>query len=338
MRKSLTKTTRKKSKIHEPVLVSEVLDLLKAEKFAHLKSQATFIDATLGNAGHSIEFVKRGINVLGIDADAEMIRFAKKRLRRVLRESSGSTILQGSSGPSAYPAAFSSHESGLIKIVFGNFKDIKRIAYKHGFESVEGILFDLGVSTHQLTSEIRGMSFADPDALLDMRLGSKKDLVMAKDILNLSSKEDLIGVFSEVCDFVYTRKLITEIVRRRKERSFEKVGDLLDVIKSLHAGKKSELHPATLPFLALRIKVNNELENLVDTLPQAFDLIVKGGRLAVISFHSGEDSIVKKYFKKIDMEGTGNIVTKKPIIPTGSEIKVNPRSRSAKLRVIEKSV
>ena len=318
-----------KSYVHEPVLVGEILDILRVDKFAHLKSQATFIDATLGNAGHSTEFVKKGINVLGIDADAEMIEFAEKRLHENLR--AGGRRLEGSD-------PHLSRKVGSHKIVHGNFKDIKQIAHKHGLENVEGILFDLGVSTHQLMSKSKGMSFAEPDVLLDMRLGFERDSVMAKDILNLSSKGDLIDMFSVTCDFDYTRKLVAEVVNRRKERSFEKVGDLLDLTKNLRIGKKSELHPATLPFLALRIRVNNELENLVNTLPQAIDLLVKGGRLAVISFHSGEDVIVKNSFKKMDTEGVGKIITKKPVIPTESEIKINPKSRSAKLRVIEKSV
>jgi 16S rRNA (cytosine1402-N4)-methyltransferase len=314
----MQKKTRK-SYVHEPVLVDEILDLLQVEKFAHLKSQATFIDATLGNAGHSVEFVKKGINVLGIDIDAKMIEFAKKQLEQV------------------HPSHLS-RKVGDYKIVHGNFKNIKRIAHKHRLESVEGILFDLGVSTHQLMSKVRGMSFAEPEALLDMRLGYERDSVMAKDILNLSSKGDLVDIFSVTCDFIYARKLVAKVINRRKERSFEKVGDFLNITKNLRIGKKSELHPATLPFLALRMRANNELENLTSTLPQAIDLLVKGGRLAVISFHSGEDGIIKNSFKDMDMRGIGNIVTKKPVVPTEREIKMNPKSRSAKLRVIERSM
>ncbi|MHA2055248.1 MAG: 16S rRNA (cytosine(1402)-N(4))-methyltransferase RsmH [Candidatus Hodarchaeales archaeon] len=310
---------KRKRIVHEPVLVEEVLHFLQVDKFAHLKSQARFIDATIGNAGHSVEFVKRGINVLGIDTDLEMIKLARKRLQL------------------ACPPHLL-RKVGSFKIVHGNFKDIKQIVDKYGFESVEGILFDLGVSTYQLKSQTKGLSFGTPDAPLDMRLQVDLGKLKAKDILNLGSKAELMNVFLTACEYKEAKRLTNEIVKRRKTKSFDTVGDFLSVVESSRLRSKNKLHSSTLPFMALRIKVNNELENLSAAIPQAVELLKNGGRLAVISFHSGEDKIVKNTFSDFSKKGLTKLITKKPVKPSKSEIILNRKSRSAKLRVIEKSV
>lgn len=277
----------KNEKYHEPVLVREVIENL------HLDNQARVIDATVGTGGHSLEMVKRGVNVLGIEADKEIIEIARKRLK--------------------------------AKIVQGNFRNIDKIAADNNFTEVNGVIFDLGISNIQLLSQERGFSFSNPEALLDMRLDKDGQGVTAADLLNGLREDQLKRLFSATLRPNQVNYIVKNILLRRESGTpFEKVGDFVQVCASLKV--KGSLHPATLPFLALRIAVNSELENLKEALPKAFDLLKTGGRLLVITFHSGEDKIVKSFFGK-----SGQI-----IFPSEIEINNNPRSRSAKLYVVEK--
>ncbi len=283
----------KKDNYHESVMTREVIENL------HIKSQAKYIDATLGTAGHTLEIAKQGGSVLGIEADPEMLAIAKKRLEDTCP---------------------------TPKLVLGNFIDIDKIAHKEGFEKVSGILFDLGVSNIHLTDTSRGFSFGNSEADLDMRLNPEAQGVKASDLLNLLRKDQLTDLFMVTLDPGPSRWLSKRIMDFRKDKPISTVSDLLEICKGLKTGKKT-LNEATLPFLALRIAVNSELDNLKNVLPKAYDLLEEGGRLVVITFHSQEDKIVKEFFGK-----KGEY-----IVPSQSEIGNNPRSRSAKMRVLQRS-
>lgn len=301
---------------HEPVLKSEVLEALRIDRLARLKQKAKVIDATVGLGGHSAEFVSRKIKVLGIDADKKALEVA----RQVLKE--------------ACPTSDHNGEE-CFELVWDNFRKIEDIARKKSFDKVSGILFDLGVSTPQLTSEDRGFSFQFKEAPLDMRMNPEKQGVTAADLLNSLNETQLTNLFSKVLPKGSSKRLAKEVVSYRRSKPFEKVGDFLEVVGVSVRGKKS-IDPATLPFLALRMAVNSELEDLEESLPPALGLLKKGGRMAVISFHSGEDKLVKHFFKDSEEEGLVKLINKRPIEPSEEEIKINPKSRSAKLRILEK--
>ena len=301
---------------HDPVLVDEVNQAFGLEELAHSKDKVRIIDATLGLGGHSIEFCKKGAEVLGIEIDDEFLEIAGERLKE------------------ACPLPDSVRK--LYKVVKGNFKDIDKIAKSEEFIPVDGIIFDLGVSTSQLTSSIRGMTFSNPDSRLDMRLDRKNQQVSASDLLNSLPQEHLSTIFSKVLNKGEANRLSRQIIKYRQSLKFETVSDFLNVLRSAGFKKKSKLHFATKPFLALRMAVNSELENLREALPKALKILKKRGRLIVISFHSGEDSIVKSFGKSMKIKGEIELINKKPIVPSRLEIINNPRSRSAKMRIMEK--
>jgi len=268
---------------HEPVLLEEII------RYLHIKNQGKYIDATLGAGGYTKTILNAGGEVLGIDADESMLEIARQNIR-------------------------STH----AKLVNGNFKDIGKIAKENGFISVDGIVFDLGVSNIHFMDEKRGFSFRNPDANLDMRLDLKSQSLRASDLLNALREDQLKEMFRS--------NLAKKIVEFRKNKKFEKVGDFLSLFPKK---QKERLHPATKAFLQLRIAVNSELENLREALPQAYELLKPGGKLVVISFHSLEDEIVKNFLKS---KGGKNEF----IRPTEEEVKRNRKSRSAILRYVEK--
>lgn len=290
--------------LHKPVMVDEVLEFLN---LALLKKHGRYIDATLGTGGHTLAIIEVEGQVLGIEVDKKMLEVAKKRL----------------AGMSA------------AKLINANFKDIDEIAEKAGYTNVDGIVFDLGVSNLHLKSQQRGFSFEKESTLLDMRLDPDTQGVTGADLLNSLRRDQLEELFEVVMEKNEAKKLTKEVLNKREEESIKTVGDFLEIIKKAKiAGGK--LNPATKPFLALRMAVNSELENLKLALPKAFGLLKKKGRLVVISFHSGEDALVKRFFKEMQTEGLAKILTKKPIQPSDKEIKENPRARSAKLRCLER--
>lgn len=206
--------------------------------------------------------------------------------------------------------------------VLGNFRDIEKIAREHGFTSVDGILFDLGVSSHQLDTPERGFSFRFPDAPLDLRLNQHEGITAAEYIKNVSENElyEILATYSEEES---SRRIAALVVRARRIKPIATTGDLLQIV-----GK----HEAAQIFQALRIAINDELGALKDGLNGAKTLLAPGGRLAVISFHSLEDRIVKMFMKTDGWK----VITKKPIVPSEQELMENRRSRSAKLRIAEK--
>jgi len=283
--------------MHIPVLLKETIDLL------NVKKGGRYIDATLGLGGHSLEILRYGGRVLGIEVDEESLEEAKRLI------------------------------GSKIKFVRADFKDIKRIAEENDFVPCDGVLFDLGMSSWQLEESGRGFSFQKEEPL-DMRM-DKSLAVTAADLLNSLSRDELTKLFQKYGGEQPARRVASAVVRARTLKPFETTGDLVGVVRGIK-GNRGRIHPATKVFQALRIAVNDEIENLRSALPQAFKILVKGGRMAVISFHSLEDGEVKRFFKGLAGEGVGEIVTKKPITPAVQEIKANPRARSAKLRVIKK--
>ncbi len=285
----------KNDNYHESVMVHEVLEQL------HIKKARKYIDATLGTGGHSLQIAKAGGVVLGIDRDPKMLGIARSRL-----EAEGIKNW---------------------KLEIGNFIDIDRIAIANDFVEVSGILFDLGVSNLHLTDDTRGFSFGNPNDPLDMRLNENSQGVAASDLLNALREDQLISLFETTMERGPARFITKKIIEKREISPFEKVSDLLEICKNLRG--KPGISPATLPFLALRIGVNSELDNLESVLPKAYSLIEPGGYLVVISFHSGEDKIVKDFYKKY---GGGEL-----IYPNEMEVNLNPKARSAKLRVLKKT-
>lgn len=315
------------AELHKPVLLNEIAEAFGDKENAHLNRELKIIDATLGIGGHTEALVKNGFRVLGVDADLETLKLASERLDLVFR--GRKTELSACLTPKSV------NTWGSYKLIHGNFRIIDEIARREGFDEAEGILFDLGVSSPQLTSADRGFSFRNEDAHLDMRLDRENQSVRGSDLLNLLRKDQLNDLFRETLNYKDAVDLSDKIVEQRGIKKIETIGDFVFLIKKVIKAK-SKLNVATLPFLALRIAVNSEVENMKEAFPKAFGLLKKGGKLAVISFHSGEDKYVKKYFSELSSSGLCEIVTNKPIIPGPLEIHDNVRSRSAKMRIIRK--
>lgn len=306
-----------KTHSHKPVLVSEILEAFNLDTDAHLQSQITIIDATVGAGGHSVEFVKRGAFVLGIDDDFEMLDIARSKLTE------------------ACPVPISDRDPLPFKLHHGNFRNIASIAEREHIVP-DYILIDLGINTIQLLDRQRGFSFRSEDAVLDMRINTKDQSVKACDLLNALPEKSLIELFSVCLDWKSAVRLAKEIVGSRAEKPIVTVGDFLTLIEKVPYKKGFKTDKATLPFMALRIAVNSELENLDSVLTSAFSILKKGGKLAIMTFHSGEDRMVKSHFKTLEERGEGINFSKKPILPKEIEINRNNSARSAKLRIIQK--
>ena len=304
---------------HISVLLKESIEAL------NLKENSIVVDCTLGYGGHSsyiLQRIKRG-KLFAFDQDSEAIRHSTNRLSQI---------------------------GTNFTIIKSNFVNLKEELKKENVEKVDGILFDLGVSSPQLDDKSRGFSYHE-DAKLDMRM-NKENPISAYEVINNYSKEELTNIFYKYGEDKFSRNIAKKIVERRKEKPIETTLELVEIIKSAVPMKfRKEKHPARQIFQAIRIEVNHELDVLQPALEQALSLLKVGGRVVVITFHSLEDRIVKKYFKskcKIDdkVKGLPNIpeeylpdfklVVNKAILPSDNELKKNSRARSAKLRVIEK--
>ncbi|MBI4157964.1 16S rRNA (cytosine(1402)-N(4))-methyltransferase RsmH [Candidatus Woesebacteria bacterium] len=298
------KTKTIKEEFHEPVLVDAVIRYLEPT------SSKKFIDATLGSGGHSLELIAKGAHVLGIDQDEIILKTAEARLTTICPE------------------------RDCFKLYHGNFRKIDEIASAEGFYPADGILFDLGVSNIHLTDPERGFSFTNPEAELDMRVDPKTQSVKASDLLNVLRQDQLRNMFEAVMDKGSSLWLTKKIIRAREKSPFKNVGDILGVTQGIRS--KPGLNPATLPMLALRIAVGSELENLREALPKALETLTRGGRMIVISFHSSEERVVNEFFKQWQAKKEATVLTKDPIVADEEEVRANPRSRSAKMRVLEK--
>lgn len=292
---------------HKPILLKEAIEGLK------IREGKKYIDATVGGGGHAWKIIKRGGVILGIDRDPIVISNLKAQSSKLQLKTQN------------------------LKLTCGNFGRLEEIAKKNSFSKVSGVLFDLGLSSWQIEKSGRGFSYLR-DEPLDMRLSPQEQTITAADILNQAMKEELYEIFSKYAEEERALPIVSALVRARP---IETTDQLSSVIERVGGNIRTKARI----FQALRIAVNNELENLKMALPQAVNLLEPGGRLAVISFHSLEDRIVKLTIRNYPptprLRRTGEIailrnLTKKPIRPKLEEIKENPRARSAKLRIAEK--
>ncbi len=278
---------------HKPVMVAEVMNGLD------VATGKKYIDATFGGGGHSIEILKRGGIVLGIDRDPEAVELAKQNLQ--------------------------------WKIVRGNFRDIEKIAKENGFENADGILFDLGVSSHQIDTPSRGFSYRYEKSPLDLRMDPEEG-IPAGEYINKLSEEELYEIFTKFGEEKLARAIAGAIVRARRKRPLTTVGDVVEIVSGKVRGPKERVSTLSRIFQALRIVVNDELGALKSGLRGAKKVLKPGGRLAVLSFHSLEDRIVKRETRELGFRP----VNKRPMTPRANEIQENHRSRSAKLRIAVK--
>jgi 16S rRNA (cytosine1402-N4)-methyltransferase len=285
-------------KYHEPVLLNEVLENLKLDK------TKTIVDCTLGDGGHTIEILKTGACVIGIDYNDDSI---SRTFSRVQNENLDNNLT-------------------LIK---GNFKDIDQLIPN----KVDGFLLDLGYSSFHLEGYQKGLSF-QKDEELDMRVDTSLG-VKAKDLLKVLNRTQLEQIFKIYGEEKYSKKIAEEIVKKREVKEIHSTGDLVEIINSVVPSQQVfRINPATRVFQALRIVVNQELENLKTALPMAENLTLPGGRILVITFHSLEEKIVRSFSR--DFQPSIYLVGESSISPSNLEISRNPRSRSAKLYVFEK--
>jgi 16S rRNA (cytosine1402-N4)-methyltransferase len=295
--------------IHKSVLLQKTVEGLD------LKKGDIFVDATLGGGGHSeavCGLLDGDATIIGIDADQKAIDRSMARL-----------------------------EKTKCKTFFkqSNFRHIDMVLAELGFTQVDKILFDLGLSSQEIQESGRGFTFQKNEPLLmTFSAKPKPEDLTAREILNTWEEGNIETIIKSYGEERYAKRIARMIVEHREKKPIETTFDLVDIIKmatpiKYHHGK---IHPATRTFQALRMTVNDEVRALTDALEKAFTHLKSGGRIAVISFHSIEDRIVKHYFKKLIEDGVAQKITKKPIIPTDEEISENPRSRSAKLRIISK--
>ncbi|MDP4143261.1 MAG: 16S rRNA (cytosine(1402)-N(4))-methyltransferase RsmH [Bacillota bacterium] len=305
---------------HVSVLLNETIDGLD------IKNEGIYVDCTLGGAGHSIEVLKKmnGNGILvGIDQDLNALNASKKKLE----------------------------EFNNVKFVHSNFYNIDSILEELGIEQVDGILMDLGVSSHQLDEAERGFSYMN-DAPLDMRM-NRENKFSAYDVINTYSEEQLSKIIKDYGEEKFAKRIAKFIVDRRTNEPISTTLQLVDIIKAAIPAKfrREGHHPAKRTFQAIRIEVNGELEILNKAIEDSVKRLKKNGRLAIITFHSLEDRIVKIKFKELESpctcpkefpicvcgkEAQIKIITRKPIEASEEELQANPRSRSAKLRIAEK--
>jgi len=303
---------------HTPVLLQETVQALAAQPGGR------YIDCTVGTGGHAAAILEQsspGGQLLGIDADPEVIKIAKARL-----EAYGSSSL----------------------LINENFINLEATCIKHDFYPVHGILFDLGLSSLQLNGSGRGFSFQH-DAPLDMRLNPSQD-VTAADIINTSSEIELARLLKTYGEEGYSHQIAHHLVQKRPIKT---TLQLVQAIEQAIGSRRGRIHPATRTFQALRIAVNHELEHLEAALKQAVNLLGFGGKLVVISYHSLEDRIVKQFMRRESADclcppetlicvcehtASLRLINKKVVTPSSTEVQLNPRSRSAKLRAAERVI
>ncbi len=306
---------------HRPVLLDECIDAL------HIRPDGTYIDGTAGGAGHSsaiASHLSAGGLLLALDQDATAVAVAGERL-----------------------SVFGER----ARVVRSNFCELGSVCELLGIEKIDGLLLDLGVSSHQLDTAERGFSY-QADAPLDMRMDVRNPLT-ARTVVNEYSEEDLRRILFEYGEERFSSRIASNIIRERERAPIETTGELAEIIKrSIPAAKRDGgHHPAKRSFQALRIEVNAELDVIAPAIRSAVRLLSPGGRIAIITFHSLEDRIVKQTFSELSQGCTCpknfpvcvcgkrpevRVISRKPILPSTEELEINPRARSAKLRVAEK--
>ena len=308
------------SPYHVPVLLQETLALLDPQP------GQVFVDATLGGGGHAAAIAGRlrpGGQLIGIDQDEEALTEAGQRLASL---------------------------ADVVTLVQARFDTLADVLAQLDHRQIQGILFDLGVSSHQLDTPARGFSFKDPDALLDMRMNPTGGAPSAADLLNTLPERDLTRLLRDYADEKWAARIAQFVGERRRDELYRTVGQ---VVETVHAAipvraRPAGLHAATRTFQALRIAVNEELTVLETALQNAVPCLASGGVIVVLSYHSGEDRIVKQFFAAQSGRGGGEnlyilpppatltTLTKKPIVAAADEVAANPRARSAKLRAARK--
>lgn len=307
---------------HYSVLLEECIENL------NIKPDGVYVDGTLGGAGHSYQICQRLSEkgrLVGIDQDKDAICAASKRLEEF---------------------------RDRVTIVRSNYSDIKQVLHELGIEKVDGILLDLGVSSFQLDTPERGFTYREENAPLDMRMDDRQTLT-AKDIVNEYPEMELFRIIRDYGEDKFAKNIAKHIVAARKIKPIETTGELNEIIRSSIPMKMQATggHPSKRTYQAIRIELNHELDVLKDNLDDMIDLLNENGRLCIITFHSLEDRIVKSNFKKNENPCTcprnfpvcvcgnkskGQVITKKPILPSQEELEENSRSKSAKLRVFER--
>ena len=304
---------------HVPVLVPELIESL------HPEPGKQYLDGTLGGGGHTEAILIKSSpdgQVLGLDRDEEAVVAARDRMRRFDRR-------------------FVARQA--------SFADAKKILTEIGWDAVDGVVLDLGISSHQIDSPERGFSFR-AQAKLDMRMDRRQSLD-AQTMVNTLSGDELERIFRDYGEESKARRIAQAIVAERKQRPIQTTTELVKIVERAKGRGRRQHHPATQVFQALRIAVNQELQHLENFLQSGFEILRPGGRMAVISFHSLEDRVVKTAFRKwsraclcppralrcqCGWSQKVKLITKKPIVPSASETAANPRARSAKLRVVER--
>ena len=285
---------------HQPILVKEIID------FFDLQPNQKVIDATLGGGGHTEEILKHSVKVLGLDQDQEAIDY----------------VTNNNPHPN-------------LSIVRANFSELSQIAKEKNFIPADAILFDLGVSSHQFDADYRGFSVNKP-AELDMRMDQNL-AVKASDLVAVLNHKELTKLLSYYGGETKAHQIAKAIVEARNRAPITNTLQLARLVEKVYRSPHGRIHPATKTFQALRMAVNDEVNSLKLTLPQILEVLSPGGKIAIISFHDGEDRIVKHFLKQqADLNHLTNI-TKKPITPSSEEIQQNIRSRSAKLRLAIKN-
>ena len=307
---------------HKSVLLYETIDSL------NVKPDGIYVDGTLGGGGHALEVCRRlgeyG-RLIGIDQDADAIAAASERLRDY---------------------------EDRVTIVRSNYEEIQSVLKDLGIEKADGIYLDLGVSSYQLDTPERGFTYREDDAPLDMRM-DQRNTQTAADIVNTYSEFDLYRIIRDYGEDKFAKNIAKHIVRARETKRIETTGELTEIIKEAVPAKVRAVggHPSKKTFQAIRIELNQELEVLNNSIDTMIDLLKPGGRLAVITFHSLEDRIVKIRFRNNENPCTcppdfpvcvcgkvskGRVITRKPVVPSEEEIEGNKRSKSSKLRVFER--
>jgi 16S rRNA (cytosine1402-N4)-methyltransferase len=302
---------------HRPVLLREVLDYLRPGP------GKTFLDGTIGGGGHTRALLEAGAEVIGVDQDPDAISESMSLL-----------------------ADFAER----LTLIRSNFVDVTRYLTGMGVSGFDGILIDLGISSHQLDSPQRGFSFQQSGPL-DMRMGPNVPR-KASDLVNFASEAELTRIFRDYGEEPAARRVAAEIVRTRVSHPFSTTAELAQAVETV-LPRRGPRHPATRIFQALRIAVNDELGTIERALPQLAEWVAPGGRFAIIAFHSLEDRLVKQFFRKVTQEWMDRpewpepkpnpsfgfrSITSRPVEPSEKELADNPRSRSAKLRVIERNL
>ena len=308
---------------HKSVLLDETIESLD------IKPDGIYVDGTLGGGGHASEVCRRlgdKGRFIGIDQDADAIAAASERLKEF---------------------------GDKVTIVRSNYENIDEVLKEMGISQVDGIYLDLGVSSYQLDTAERGFTYREDDAPLDMRMDQRNERT-AKDIVNTYSESELFHIIKNYGEDRFAKNIAKHIVRARQEKEIETTGELIEIIKAAIPAKVRATggHPAKRTFQAIRIELNKELEVLENSIDKMTDLLAPGGRLSIITFHSLEDRIVKNRFRinenpctcppdfpvcMCGKKSKGRVVTRKPILPSEEELSENKRSKSAKLRVFEKS-